>query len=182
MSLVLQSSGGGSVTLNEPTTASNFTVTLPAATGTAMVSGNQPAFSVWRNGDQTGITSGVSTKVQLNTEIFDTASAFDSTTNYRFQPTVAGYYQLSGCVDVAGTGLTYGMAQLFKNGSDINHGSFSAGATSEFQSSISLVVYLNGSTDYVELYALAFVTAGTFTINATQPWQSYFTGVLVRTA
>jgi len=33
MSLVLQSSGGGSVTINEPTTASNFTQTLPAATG-----------------------------------------------------------------------------------------------------------------------------------------------------
>jgi hypothetical protein len=34
MSLVLQSSGGGSVTLNEPTTASDFTQTLPAADGT----------------------------------------------------------------------------------------------------------------------------------------------------
>jgi hypothetical protein len=33
MSLVLQSSGGGSVTIAEPTTASNFTQTLPAATG-----------------------------------------------------------------------------------------------------------------------------------------------------
>lgn len=34
MSLVLQSSGGGSVTIQEPTTASNFTQTLPATTGT----------------------------------------------------------------------------------------------------------------------------------------------------
>jgi hypothetical protein len=34
MSLVLQSSGGGSVTIAEPTTASNFTQTLQAATGT----------------------------------------------------------------------------------------------------------------------------------------------------
>jgi hypothetical protein len=34
MSLVLQSSGGGSVTIAEPTTASNFTQDLPAATGT----------------------------------------------------------------------------------------------------------------------------------------------------
>jgi hypothetical protein len=29
MSLVLQSSGGGQVTIQEPTTASNFTQTLP---------------------------------------------------------------------------------------------------------------------------------------------------------
>ena len=34
MSLVLQSSGGGQITVQEPTTASNFTQTLPAATGT----------------------------------------------------------------------------------------------------------------------------------------------------
>ena len=34
MSLVLNSSGGGSVTIEEPTTASNFTQTLAAATGT----------------------------------------------------------------------------------------------------------------------------------------------------
>ena len=36
MSLVLQSSGGGSVTLEEPTTASNFTISMPAVTGTML--------------------------------------------------------------------------------------------------------------------------------------------------
>jgi hypothetical protein len=34
MSLILQSSGGGQITIQEPATASNFTQTLPAATGT----------------------------------------------------------------------------------------------------------------------------------------------------
>jgi hypothetical protein len=34
MSLVLQSSGGGSVTLEEPVTASNLTITVPAVSGT----------------------------------------------------------------------------------------------------------------------------------------------------
>lgn len=37
MSIVLQSSGGGSVTLQEPSTASNVTVTIPATTGTAVL-------------------------------------------------------------------------------------------------------------------------------------------------
>jgi hypothetical protein len=36
MSLVLQSSGGGSITINEPTTASNLTITVPAVTGTML--------------------------------------------------------------------------------------------------------------------------------------------------
>jgi hypothetical protein len=40
MSLVLQSSGGGSVTLAEPTTASNFTQDLPAASGTVVITGD----------------------------------------------------------------------------------------------------------------------------------------------
>jgi hypothetical protein len=37
MSIVLQSSSGGSVTVQEPTTASNFTQTLPAATGNVVL-------------------------------------------------------------------------------------------------------------------------------------------------
>jgi hypothetical protein len=37
MSIILQSSGGGSVTIAEPTTASNFTLTLPAVTGTSVI-------------------------------------------------------------------------------------------------------------------------------------------------
>jgi hypothetical protein len=44
MSIVLQSSGGGSVTLQEPTTASNFTVTVPAVTGT-MATSTTPSFT-----------------------------------------------------------------------------------------------------------------------------------------
>jgi hypothetical protein len=39
MSIVLQATGGGSVTIQEPTTASNFTQTLPAGTGTIAVQG-----------------------------------------------------------------------------------------------------------------------------------------------
>ena len=45
MSIVLQSSGGGSVTVQEPTTASNFTQTLPAGTGTVVVSGINSAIT-----------------------------------------------------------------------------------------------------------------------------------------
>jgi hypothetical protein len=46
MSLVLQSSGGGSVTIAEPTTASNFTQNLPAVDGTVITTGNIPVGSV----------------------------------------------------------------------------------------------------------------------------------------
>jgi hypothetical protein len=45
MSIVLQSSGGGSVTIAEPATASNFTATLPAVTGDIVVSGTTPSLN-----------------------------------------------------------------------------------------------------------------------------------------
>ena len=45
MSLVLQSSGGGQITINEPATASNFTQTLPAASGTVVLAGTTPTFN-----------------------------------------------------------------------------------------------------------------------------------------
>jgi hypothetical protein len=45
MSIVLQSSGGGQITIQEPATASNFTQTLPAADGTVVVSGTTPTLN-----------------------------------------------------------------------------------------------------------------------------------------
>jgi hypothetical protein len=44
MSIVLQSSGGGSVTLQEPVTASNLTITVPAVTGTMALTAS-PTFT-----------------------------------------------------------------------------------------------------------------------------------------
>jgi len=45
MSIVLQSSGGGQITIQEPATASNFTQTLPAADGTLVLAGTTPTFN-----------------------------------------------------------------------------------------------------------------------------------------
>jgi hypothetical protein len=67
MSLKLNSSGGGSVTLQEPSTATNGTLTLPAGTGTVavnglssnIVSGTAVAATSGTNIDFTGIPSWV---------------------------------------------------------------------------------------------------------------------------
>jgi hypothetical protein len=149
MSIVLQSTGGGSVTINEPTTASNFTQTLPASTGTVMVSGNMPAFSAYMSASQS-VTSSTTTKMAFNTELFDTASCFDTST-YRFTPNVAGYYQ----VNIIGTGNATGgsilQISLYKNGGNYvysdNRPSFNV-----LTANINDVVYMNGTTDYIEAY------------------------------
>ena len=53
-----------------------------------------PAFSV-QMGSTQSISSGTYTKLQFNTKNYDTNNNFDATTNYRFTPTVAGYYQIN---------------------------------------------------------------------------------------
>ena len=185
MPVKLNSSGGGSVTLDVPSTASTFTATVPANTGTlvttgstaavtqgmlaAGVAGNGPAFSATSNAAQT-VSNNTLTKITtLVTEVFDTASCF---ANSRFTPNVAGYYLVGG--SGSGTSLTQlsdGIqlheVRVFKNGSSLPgfgtfwYTPFYGGASSNsFHQSL---VYLNGTTDFVELYARV-VGAGTLSI------------------
>jgi hypothetical protein len=180
MSLVLQSTGGGQITIQEPATASNFTATLPAATGTVMVSGNQPAFSAFNSSAQT-VTTGTLTKLSANSEEFDTASAYDNATNYRFTPLVAGYYQVDGAVVGTAASLTIILSNLYKNGSSFKAGSaiaLSSGfAGGGLISNLSCIVFMNGTTDYLEYYGRVDGT-GTCQFGA----NSYFQAVLVRAA
>ena len=132
-------------------------VTVPSVTGTAMVSGNMPAFSAYANTSAT-FTSGTTSKVAVNTIIFDTANCFNTTTN-RFTPNVAGYYQINGKNRISGTNVT-GNATLFKNGSQLIIGSYVTSQSSIVFSIVSTIAYLNGTTDYIELYGYGDATSG----------------------
>jgi hypothetical protein len=179
MSIVLNSSGGGSVTINEPTTASNFTQTLPAATGTVMVSGNMPAFSAYADTAQT-VTSNVFTKVTFGTEEFDTNNNFASS---RFTPTVAGYYQINAnlLAKASSTISNIGIS-FYKNGSSLIFPVNFSITVGEPLISSSCLVYLNGSTDYLEIYGRIGGT-GTITFGFNDSTTtSRFSGVLVRSA
>jgi hypothetical protein len=148
MSIVLQSTGGGSVTINEPSTASNFTQTLPAATGTVMVSGNMPAFSAYQSSAQT-VSTNTYTKILFQTEEFDTNSNFSSS---RFTPTIAGYYQLNSSVQI-NDAFTGGGILIYKNGTEYKRGQItdnSAAYTGTFI--VTGLVYFNVTTDYAEIY------------------------------
>ena len=88
------------------TTAGNIVVAATAA----------PAFSAYRNGSQSALVSGTWTKVLCNTEEFDTNSNYDNTTNYRFTPTVAGYYQINGAISPIAFSGNYLSCGIYKNG------------------------------------------------------------------
>jgi hypothetical protein len=117
-----------------------------------------PAFSAYVGSNQS-VSNSTFTKVAINTEEFDTASCFD-TSNYRFTPNVAGYYQVSGIVSVGTSGITAGLSAIYKNGNRYKDGSSLGGPTCSFLASqVSALIYMNGTTDYIELYA--YVTATT---------------------
>lgn len=169
MGVKLVSSSGGSVELVAPTTASNFALTVPANNGTVITTastfgGTGPAFSAYRNGGNQSVSSSVFTKAQLDAEMFDTNNCFDSTTNFRFTPNVAGYYYLTGKIDFYGSGgtITAVQAAIYKNGLNYATGNFIASPGTEAGCLVSNVVYLNGSTDYVELYGHVAGTGLTF--------------------
>ena len=123
-----------------------------------------PAFSAYQSSAQTP-SAGTWTKIQYQTEEFDTSSCFDNATNYRFTPNVAGYYQISGRAE-NGSAFNVMTLSIYKNGSPFknsSYGSTMAGVQ------VSALIYFNGSTDYVEAYlnqssanALVATPAGTY--------------------
>jgi len=152
--LILNGATSGSISIESPAVSGSNTLTLPANTGTVITTGSTfggtgPAFSAYQN-SATSLTQNVWTKLQFQVEEWDTANCYDNSTNYRFTPNVAGYYLVTGSFQVA---TTAGLMQLalYKNGSSVKYiaqqepnSGFAMGSAQ---------VYLNGTTDYIELYA-----------------------------
>ena len=181
-------SAGATVTFTQAMTldaSGNLLVgTTSSPSGTGQINAPKgltgtPAFSVYRGTSNQSITTSTTTKVELNTEEFDTANAFDSTTNYRFTPLIAGYYQISGQIEVDGTAITRSFCLIYKNGTPYKVGNDGV-QTAAYKSVVSVLVYLNGSTDYIELYGWANGTSPVF-YNSSGTG-CYLTGVLVRGA
>jgi hypothetical protein len=166
-SVILNGDTSGAVTLTVPSVAGTNTVTIPAAAGTVMVSGNMPAFAANMSATQS-IANNTATKLIFNVKTssgnataFDTNGYYDATTNYRFTPLIAGYYQINGTINTAftsATGLSY--LSIYKNGTEYAQiGRLPNSTVASLVLAGSSVIYFNGTTDYVELYA--FQNTGT---------------------
>lgn len=145
------------------------------------VANTGPAFSALLGTNQS-ISSSTFTKVQYNTEDWDTNSNYDNTTNYRFTPSVAGYYQVNASVRFNYTGAAGDNTQIhiYRNGvhwdcqarinSSGNYGNIS----------ISSLLYCNGSSDYIEIYGYSTHGSSLFDVSSNNP--SRFSAHLVRAA
>jgi hypothetical protein len=117
-----------------------------------------PAFRAYKSAGNQSVTTGTFTKLTFQTADFNVGNCYD-TSNSRFTPTVAGYYNITAAVGTEGsTTLNRSLIQIYKNGSgissylqdlsfngaNVNHGFLIGGSD---------LIYMNGTTDYVEIYA-----------------------------
>ena len=138
-------------------TTVDFSTNTPTLTlGAAMK--NTPAFQAYLGAKQT-VSSGTTTKINLNTEVFDSDSMYDASTNYRFTPTIAGKYFCFLNVELSwdsGYG-DVGEAEIQKNGSSALRTRFilQTGTDNGFYGvqNVSGILDFNGSSDYIEGYA-----------------------------
>jgi hypothetical protein len=144
------------------------------------VASNGPAFSAYKNAGNQTITASAFVKVTFDTELFDTNNNFASST---FTPTVAGYYQFSaGIKTEPSTTVSRVILMFYKNNSlntVVQDFSYTAADFTVNKISGSQLISMNGTTDYLEVYAYVVATTAVIGASSTDTW---FTGALVRAA
>ena len=154
--------GGDSVLIYDDSASA-----LRKMTRTNFVSGiggtNTPAFEA-KTGSTQALSDATTTKINFNTEEFDTDSCYNTTT-YRFTPTTAGKYFIYTSLEFDAQALDVFhrcYLMIYKNGSlyrqawfDEYDNYFGYGRTPSLQTTITL----NGSSDYVEVYGNFDVTS-----------------------
>jgi hypothetical protein len=148
---------------------------LPVANGGTGTTALGPAFSAYSS-SATSVPDSTFTKVLYATEIFDTNNNF---ANSRFTPTVAGYYQINANTRYGSITSNNNAFRIYKNGDGYVQGATCGLVNGYIYMMVSAIVYLNGSTDYVEIYA--YQASGT-TQNTDIDTKEQFSGCLVRSA
>jgi hypothetical protein len=104
--LTLGSSNASTITLKSGATLTNFP-------------DNTPSFQAYLGSNTSALTNGTQTKIQYNTEEWDTDNTYDNSSNYRFTPAVAGKYWLyaTAKIDSSGNFPHDAYLSFYKNGS-----------------------------------------------------------------
>jgi hypothetical protein len=195
-------SGTGIFTIASPNSNTDRTQTLPDASGTLLntgstavitqamlapnIAGNGPAFFVSPNADTT-ISSASDVVIENGIETFDTGSRFNNTGStvggipaYAFLPNVAGYYFFTSTINTElSTGPSRFINSVRLNGTTAYRVVDTSVAYAPAVSSGSFLIYLNGTSDYVQQVIYLAATTPRYSANVTT---SRFSGFLVRAA
>ncbi len=129
---------------------------------------NTPAFFAYKgDGTNQTISNDTYTKVEFNTESFDTDSNFASN---RFTPTTAGKYFIFAniALDASSSNFEYGFVAVYKNGSKlyVTNNQQTNNLANHINIPITIIDDANGSGDYYEIYARIADSSGSPAINA----------------
>jgi len=171
-SIKIKGDTSGDITISAPAVAGTNTLTLPATTGNILTSTSDvsdlptaPSFSARISSNQT-VSANTFTKMECATEDWDTDSKYDNVTNYRFTPTVAGYYQFNLAMRGNSTGTN--IIALYKNGA-IWKRKITAGHSYAQLS----IIAVSDTDDYFEAYG--YTSGTTFDATDTNNWfQAHF--------
>jgi hypothetical protein len=173
-----------------------MTITISGTSGItqanlgANIAGNGPAFASYSN-VSSNCVSAVASIQSNNVELYDLGGCYNNTGSpvtlngivgvpaYAFAPNVPGYYQVNGCA-VAVVTVGFSITQIQKNGVAYSNSGIGMTNGSSTAASLSSLVYLNGTSDYVQL-AVYQQTGGTVGTSANMS-NCYFNGFLARAA
>jgi len=159
---ITTSSGSGTITLGqsgETVDMANGSITLNSSMK------NTPGFAVRLTSDQT-VSSDIPTKIQLNSEAYDTDSAFDSSTNYRFtvpSGEAGKYYfytQVYGSSDT-GDDIQETSIFIYKNGTSQGFTGTFINDTMGYNVSVKSLTLDLSVGDYIEFYGKVTTSSGT---------------------
>ena len=140
---------------------------------------NTPAFQANVSGQQT-ISQSTWTKVDYDTEIFDTDSMYDQTTNQRFTPTTAGKYMIGAqmLTTMGGADWDNNDLAIYLNGSLYTKSRYQLESCQTQTSGMNVhaIIDFDGSSDYVEIYTWRYTSAGGSTPYVSAGTSSIFWG------
>lgn len=114
---------------------------------------NDARFSAYLSSGQS-INDATVTLMQFDTESYDPLGDYDNTTNYRYTPSIEGYYLVLTAVGLTSfADQDYMAVNIRKNGSNIstNYNTLSWASTTALFTQTHRIVYCNGTTDYLDV-------------------------------
>jgi hypothetical protein len=162
-----------------PVGANGTTLVADSSTSTGLkwdtpAGASGPAFFVSKTGNQS-ISQNTWTKATMTVEEFDTDNCFASST---FTPNKAGYYQVSSTVNTQQASGTARQKAFYKNGAIFNLWQTSDDSSPTEVDNGSTLFYMNGTTDYLEVYVL--LTSSTTRTIGSDDKGTMFCGVWIR--
>ena len=181
--------GTGVFTLESPATNTDRTLVLPDEAGTVLTSASSivqntgAVFKAYTSANQS-IPHNTLTKVLCGVTLYNEGNFWDTATS-KFTPNTSGYYQINASGRLSSNTNQYLQIFVRKNGNPLLSQMLVivGNGSGEIQVSICDVVYLNGTTDYLELYAYQYDYTSTGARNLfSGASDTFISGHLIRTA